>query len=90
MAQLSHHSLSWVGYGFNPGSEHSWWAGPIPYDTVVDATAHAVQLLDREIMVKDIRTHVDVNGNRVVYLTVRNTGFNNIPGYSLNLSLVRS
>ena len=88
MANLSYWSGSWVGDGFDPGVEHYWWMGPIGYAEVIGVTAHAVQRLDRELMVKDVRTHVDDAGNRVLYITVRNTGTNNVPGYTVNYSFV--
>jgi len=88
MANISYGSLSWVGDDFDPGVEHYWWSSPADYGTVVSITAHAVSLVDREIMVKDVRTHVDDAGNRVMYFTVRNTGSNNISGYALAFSYV--
>ena len=88
MANVSYGSLSWVGDGFDPGSEHYWWSTPANYGDVISITAHAVSRLDREIAVKDVRTHVDPAGHRVMLFTVRNTGSNNIPGYALGFSYV--
>ena len=90
MAQLQHHWFSWVGNSFPPGTEHYWWAGPVPFGTVVSATAHALALsgVDREITLKDLRTHVDAQGNRVVYFTIRNTGSNGMVAYQFSLSFV--
>jgi hypothetical protein len=92
MASTSHGFLSWVGYGFNPGVEHYWWSSPADYGSVVSITAHSVQLagVEREIAVKDVRTHVDASGNRIMLFTVRNTGTTNIPGYGLGIGTVRA
>jgi hypothetical protein len=88
MANVSYWSGSWVGDGFDPGVEHYWQWGLIDYAWVTSIMAQAVARLDREIMVKDVRTHVDEAGNRNVYLTIRNTGSNNIPGYTVNYATV--
>jgi hypothetical protein len=86
----SYGSLSWVGQGFGPGAEHYWWSTPADYGSVVAITAHAVARIDREIEVKDVRTHVDERGGRSMQFTVRNTGLNTIPGYLLAFSYVNS
>lgn len=88
MARTAFGSLSWVGNGFNPGVEHYWWTTPADFGIVVSITGHAVARLDREIAVKDVRTHVDEAGNRVMLFTVRNTGLSNIPGYGLAFSYI--
>jgi hypothetical protein len=89
MATVSYYAGSWVGSGFDPGVEHYWMTFPAFYDEVVNITAHAVQRLERELMVKDIRTEVDPQGGRRYFFTVRNTGPNNIPGYTINHSFVQ-
>jgi hypothetical protein len=89
MASTSYGSFSWVGDDFDPGVEHYWSSTPADFGTVVSITAHAVARLDREIAVKDVRTHVDSAGHRSMYFTVRNTGSNNISGYALGFSYVK-
>jgi len=89
MATVSYGSLTWVGTGFNPGVEHYWWAIPAPYNATISITACAVQRLERELMVKDVRTEVDPQGGRRYFFTVRNTGPNNIPGYAVNLGWIQ-
>jgi hypothetical protein len=88
MATVSYWSGSWVGSGFNPGVEHYWIMWPVNYNQVNAVTAHAVQRLERELMVKDVRTEVDPAGGRRLFFTVRNTGPNNVPGYAMNFSFV--
>lgn len=88
MANLERHHFGWVGHGFDPGAEHHWWFGPIAFGEVVQVTAHPVQLVPRQAMVKDIRTQVDAGGNRTLLFTVRNTGVNTINGYGLDFSVV--
>ena len=89
MASTSYRSLTWVGDDFDPGVEHYWWSTPADYGTVISVTAHAISRLDREITVKDVRTHVDEDGKRALYFTVaRNTGSNNIIGYAIGFSYV--
>lgn len=88
MANLVRHHFGWVGTGFHPGVEHVWRFGPISFGVVVYATAHPVQLIPRETMVKDFRVHVDGAGNRSFLCTVRNTGANTINGYGMDFSVV--
>jgi len=94
MAQLTHHSFGWVGQGFNPGVEHNWRIfGPAPpFASVVNATAHAVQLrgIERAIIAKEVRTIALADGRRVFDVTVRNIGNTNIPGYNVAFSYVTS
>ena len=89
MATVEYWAGSWVGDDFDPGVEHYWQTGLVSFEDAIGITAHAIARLDREIMVKDVRTHVDSVGNRVVLLTVRNTGTNNIPGYTVNYSFIK-
>jgi hypothetical protein len=89
MASTSYGFLSWVGDDFDPGVEHYWATTPADYGTVVSITAHAVSRLDRELTVKDVRTHVDAAGHRAMYFTVRNTGSNNVSGYGIGFSYVK-
>jgi len=70
------------------GVSHYWATTPANCGAVISVTAHAVSRLDREITVKDVRTHVDSAGHRGLYVTVRNTGSNNIAGYVLDFSYV--
>ena len=88
MADLARHHFGWVGHGFDPGVEHHWWFGPIAFGDVVHVTAHPVQRVAREAMVKDVRARVDAAGTRTLRFTVRNTGANTISGYGLDFSIV--
>ncbi len=94
MAQLTHHSFGWVGHGFNPGVEHTWRIfGPAPpFASVVNATAHAVEVLglERAIIAKDVRLIVLADRRRVFDVTVRNIGNTNIPSYNVAFSFVTS
>ena len=94
MAQLTRQSFGWVGHGFTPGAEHIWRIlGPEPpFSSVINATAHAVQLtgVERAIIAKEVRTIVLTNGRRAFDVTVRNIGNTNIPGYNVAFSYVTS
>ena len=90
MANVWWGELSWVGYGFDPGVEHYWWAIPCDFGTNINVTAHAVAgVVAREVMVTDVRTNLDAVGGRRLYFTVRNTGPNNIVGYDVAMSFVQ-
>jgi hypothetical protein len=90
MAQLSYHSFGWVGHGFHPGAEHSWWFGPVNRDEVLHVTPIPTTAMPTEIMVKDERIRNNPGTNEWTFLfTVRNTGPNTIPGYGLRFSVVR-
>ncbi len=88
MANLRRHHFGWVGHGFHPGVEHRWWVAPINFGEVLHVTAHPVTLMAREVMVKELRTHVDRAGKRTLFFTVRNTGPNVINGYGVDVSVV--
>ena len=92
MANVAYWSGSWVGDGFDPGVEHSWWMGPIDYAQSINVTAQAdhgvLEQEEREVILKDVRADVDFEGNRRLYFTVRNTGRTNIPSYTINYGLI--
>jgi hypothetical protein len=90
MANVWWGELSWVGDGFDPGVEHYWWAIPCDFGTNINVMAHSTSGgVEREVMIKDIRTNLDASGGRRLFFTVRNTGPNTIVGYELALSFIQ-
>lgn len=97
MANLSHAQFHWDGPGqLQPGSEHYWWMTPIDRraTTVVAIMAHAhvhaafTPPPPVELLVKDVRSHIDARGGRVILFTVRNTGPNAVAAYSVNFAII--
>lgn len=90
MAQVSHHTWSWVGQGFSTGVEHGWEISPGALDAVVHVTAIPVTENTTELTVKNVRVRKNL-GQRtwILLFTVRNTGPNNVPGYFVRFSIVR-
>jgi hypothetical protein len=103
MATVSTYSSTYEGRLLHPGAEHGWWfthsgwQRALP-DFQVNVSAHAwvfgpyTPPPPQELMVKDIRSHVDASGDgglsRVLYFTVRNTGPNPVRVYVVSFSIV--
>ena len=92
MATVAYWSGAWAGSDFKPGDEHYWIMWPIQFYEVIAVTAHpnsaGMLPLEFELKVKDVRTEADPTGGRRLFFTVRNTGPNEIPAYSINFSFV--
>jgi hypothetical protein len=78
-----------------PSAEHEWWVGTLSGDEVITATAYAVTgdptAGPRMLTVTEIKTYGATGGAyRDVILTVRNTGGESIPGYSVSMAFVKA
>jgi hypothetical protein len=99
MATVSIWSTTWEGASLQPGSEHRWWwihsgwQRALP-DFQVNVSAHPwvfgpyTPPPPQELMVKDVRSHFNVSGGRVLYFTIRNTGPNPVRVYTVSTSIV--
>jgi hypothetical protein len=75
-----------------PGATHNWVSGLYSWGDVVTLTAHAVVgdpgALVRELIVENVYSTADTNGQRRVLFNVRNNGAYPIPGYLVGVSVI--
>jgi hypothetical protein len=95
MANVQYWDFSWVsaeGDEMAPGDTHYWISYPYSYGDVVDLMAHAVYgdptAPDRELIVENIHTAVDPQGQRTIVFNVRNVGTSDIIGYLCGVSII--
>ena len=95
MANIQYWDFSWVstdGNDMAPGDTHYWISYPFSSGDVVDLMAHAVYgdptAPDRELIVENVHTAVDPQGQRTIVFNVRNVGTSYIDGYLVGSSII--
>lgn len=95
MATVTYTDLSWTsteGNEMAPGDTHYWLSYPFDYGDVVNIMAHSVSgdpdAPVRELIVQNVYTAVDTNGQRTVVFNIRNNGSYSIPGYLAGIGIV--
>jgi hypothetical protein len=95
MATVTFDDYSWIsveGNDMAPGDTHYWITYPYNYGDVVDLMAHAVSgdpaAPDRQLIVENIHTAVDPQGQRTIVFNVRNVGTSGIDGYLIGTSII--
>jgi hypothetical protein len=95
MATVTYSDFSWTsteGSEMAPGDTHYWLSYPFSYGDVINLMAHSVSgdpgAPVRELIVENVYTAVDTNGQRTVVFNVRNNGAYSIPGYLVGHSVI--
>jgi hypothetical protein len=85
------------GFAMAPGDTHYWITYPYNWGDVVNLMAHAVsgspadpqpQDADSQLIVENVHTSVDANGQRTIVFNVRNVGSTDINGYNIGTSII--
>lgn len=100
MASVQYWDFGWVSadeFGMAPGDTHYWIAYPFEFGDVVNLMAHAVsgtptdpqpQDANSQLIVENVYTSVDANGQRTIVFNVKNVGPTYILGYNVGSSVI--
>ncbi|HCT81840.1 MAG TPA: hypothetical protein DGG94_06545 [Micromonosporaceae bacterium] len=99
MANVSNYSASYEGAFLQPGQQHGWWMTHSNWERLlanfqVNVSAHPWVFAahtpppPQELMVTDLRSHINTSGGRVLYFNVRNTGPNPVRVYIVCFSFI--